>query len=270
MRLDKFLAEAGTETRKKVRDYVKNGQVSVNGTIVIEPSYILDEYHDQVKIQGTSVIWQGKKYYMFHKPAGYITARSDENHRTVFDCMDDPQMAGLFPVGRLDKNTEGLLFLTNDGEFNHCLMYPDKHVEKKYFFWAFGSLSAQDMELLERGILLTGEEKVTKPASIQIEETGMFSELKGHMRIEEYGKKKQGEKDRAVFSGYLTISEGRKHQVKRMLGAFGCHVAYLKRVEVGGIELDKSLGVGEYRELRLEEIRHLFESTEQDSDSCAK
>ena len=129
MRLDKFLAESGIGTRKKVRNYIKDGTVKVNGKVIIEPAIEISESTDVIEYLGNVVEYPGKVYYMFHKPKGCITARKDEINKTVFDYFDGINMNGVFHIGRLDKDTEGLLLLTNDGAYEHQLMCPQKHVE---------------------------------------------------------------------------------------------------------------------------------------------
>ncbi|WP_070000305.1 pseudouridine synthase [Cellulosilyticum sp. I15G10I2] len=260
MRLDKFLAEASVGTRKTVRTYVKEGKVIVNDQVIVEPAVQIDPIADVVKYLSKEVIHTGKLYYMFHKPAGCITARKDAKSKTVLDYFENVNINGLFPVGRLDKDTEGLLFLTNDGDFNHQLMCPEKHVEKKYFFWAFGALHSEDKKRLETGICIGEDETLTKPAKIEVLKEGMYHELKNEMDIGKFINKKKNLYEQSVISGYLTISEGRKHQVKRMLKAVGCYVVYLKRISIGGIMLDKSLEKGEYRVVTEQEIQKLIEN----------
>lgn len=261
MRLDKFLAEASIGMRKVVREYVKEGKVMVNDDVITIPATEIDENSDKVKYLGKEVIHTGKVYYMFHKPARCITARYDFEYKTVLDYfVDVTNINGLFPVGRLDVDTEGLLFLTNDGDFNHQLMYPDKHVEKTYFFWAFGSLDEDDKKRLETGVCIGDDDKHTKPAKIVVEKEGMYDELKDEMYIGESINKKKNTYQRPVVSGYLTISEGKKHQVKRMLKAVGCYVVYLKRISIGDVALDETLEKGQYRELTEIEVQKLMES----------
>lgn len=254
MRLDKFLAESFIGNRKKVRAYIKEGTVRVNGEIVTEPAIQVNENSDIIKYLDKTVTYTGKVYYMFHKPAGCITARKDADNKTVFDFFDD-NMSGVFHVGRLDKDTEGLLLLTNDGEFEHQLMYPEKHVEKKYFFWALGSLDEGDIKQLEQGVYIGQGEILAKPAKIEVHKSGGYKELKHEMAIENLFNMDSNQYNQPVVSGYLTISEGRKHQVKRMLKAVGCYVVYLKRVSIGGLTLDESLEKGQYRFLTELEIK---------------
>ena len=255
MRLDKFLAESSIGNRKKVRSYIKEGMIKVNGEIVTEPAIQVNENLDIIEYLDKVVSYTGKVYYMFHKPAGCITARKDAVSKTVFDYFDDVNMDGVFHVGRLDKDTEGLLLLTNDGEFEHQLMYPEKHVEKKYFFWALGSLDEGDIKQLEQGVYIGRGEILAKPAKIEVHKSGGYKELKHEMAVENLFNMDSNQYNQPVVSGYLTISEGRKHQVKRMLRAVGCYVVYLKRVSIGGLTLDESLEKGQYRFLTELEIQ---------------
>ena len=153
MRLDKFLAQSSIAAgrTKEVRTYIKDGMVKVNGDVITEPAVEVDESFDIIEYLGIVVAYTGKVYYMFNKPTGYITARKDTVRKIVFDFFDDINMNGVFHVGRLDKDTEGLLLLTNDGEFEHELMHPQKHVEKTYFFWALGALEKENMEQFRCG-----------------------------------------------------------------------------------------------------------------------
>jgi 16S rRNA pseudouridine516 synthase len=196
---------------------------------------------------------------MFHKPRGCITARKDADNATVLDYFDANIAKGLFPIGRLDKDTEGLLLLTNDGEFSHRLMHPNKHVEKTYFFWAFGSLDYSAVEHLKEGVIIEEGEALAKAISVEVETEGSYLELKDKMDQEKVKEIRKNPCQQQVVSGYLTISEGRKHQVKRMLKAVGCYVVYLKRVSIGGLALDESLKEGQYRELTEDELRILYD-----------
>ncbi|WP_160691457.1 pseudouridine synthase [Clostridium sp. C2-6-12] len=259
MRLDKFLAESAVGTRKKVRNYIKDGMVKVNGHFITEPAMEISANQDVIEYLDKKVDYFGKVYYMFHKPAGCITARTDESNKTVFDYFNDVNMNGIFHVGRLDKDTEGLLLFTNDGGFEHHLMHPKKHVEKTYYFWALGSLDIEDRKQLEEGVYIGKGEILTKPAKIKVHKYGSYNEFKDEIDIESLNNIDSSQYDQPVVSGYLTISEGRKHQVKRMLKAVDCLVVYLKRVSIGGLALDESLKKGEYRFLTQEEINILIE-----------
>lgn len=261
MRLDKYLSESSIGRRKAVRIYIKEGKVKVNGQVEVIPATEIDENSDIIQYLDKVVEHTGKVYYMFHKPSGCITARIDENDKTVFDYFDGVNTNGLFPVGRLDKDTEGLLFITNDGEFNHQLMYPDKHVNKTYYFWAFGSLTEDKINQLENGISI-GEEALTKQAKLKIIKSGLFESLKNEIDGDKYNKVKKNRDVQSVAAGYITISEGRKHQVKRMFRAVGCYVIYLKRISIGDVILDKFLEKGQYRLLTEEEVQSLLSDKE--------
>lgn len=258
MRLDKFLSEASVGTRKIVRNYVKEGKVTVNDHEILEPAAEIEENTDVIRYLGKEVVQTGKIYYMFNKPAGCVTARKDLKSKTVLDYFDVDNMNGLFHVGRLDKDTEGLLLMTNDGDFNHRIMYPNKHVEKTYFFWAFGSLDLEAQEHLKTGIMIGEDEALAKAVRIDVVDEGLYQDLIDKMNIEKIKEIRINPNQQWVVSGYLTISEGRKHQVKRMLKAAGCYVVYLKRVSIGGLKLDETLKKGQYRELTEQEIRSLF------------
>lgn len=256
MRLDRFLTEAFLGTRKKVRSYVQEGAVQVNHEVVFAPELLIDEEHDKVFYQGVLVERKDNVYLMFHKPKGYLTARKDEQRKTIMELFTDRNMEGIFPVGRLDMDTEGLLFLTNDGVWNHHLMYPEKHVEKIYLFWAVGCMDEEKRRLLERGVSI-GDGIVTSEAKLVILRSGMYEEFGDVEEISEVDDKKKRLGIQPVFQGKITITEGRKHQIKRMLKAVGCCIIYLKRIEVGGVFLDESLEKGTYRNLTEEEMERL-------------
>ncbi|WP_461613028.1 pseudouridine synthase [Clostridium sp. Marseille-QA1073] len=258
MRLDKFLAESAVGTRKNVRNYIKEGAVKVNGQVVTEPIMEISESTDVIEYLDKVVAYTGKVYYMFHKPMGCITARKDAVSTTVFDFFEGVNTNGIFHVGRLDKDTEGLLLFTNDGDFNHQLMYPKKHVEKKYFFIALGSLNEEEIKKLEEGISIGEGEALTKPAKIDGIRCGTYKEFEQETDIRKFYNIDPNHYEQPVVSGYLTISEGRKHQVKRMLKAVGCYVVYLKRISIGELMLDETLEKGQYRMLKEDEIQKLL------------
>ena len=234
MRLDKFLTETGVGTRSQVKGYIKKGQVTVNGNLAKDGSVHIDENKDTVCFQNKPLSYVKERYYMLHKPMGVVCATKDNVNKTVLELFDKELQKGLIIVGRLDKDTEGLLFLTTDGEFSHKLMSPKKHVEKTYYFEADGVLMEDDIKKLENGVEIGDDEPITLPAKVS------------HVQL----------MDKKV-SGRLTITEGRYHQVKRMLQAVGCKVTYLKRFSIGKILLDDSLLPGEYRELSHAELEAL-------------
>lgn len=191
---------------------------------------------------------------MFNKPGDCITARRDERHKTVMDYFPEEKRDVLFPIGRLDCDTEGLLILTDDGELCYKLLRPEHHVPKTYYFKATGSLSDEQIALLERGVrIYKNSDFLTSPASLTVLPPITYRD------IEEYLPKRnepmpERRADLPATEGFLTITEGKKHQVKRMLRHVGCKVVYLKRVKMGDLSLDENLACGEYRPLTEEEI----------------
>lgn len=260
MRLDKFLAQGSVGRRKDVRIYIKDGKVKVNEDIILEPSTEINEIEDIIKYNDRVINYVEKVYYMFNKPAGCVTATKDKDFKTVFDYFTNVKTEGLFHVGRLDKDTEGLLLLTNDGEFEHHLMHPDNHMEKTYFLWAFGSLNDEDIKKLEAGLYIGKNEPITKPAKFKLSKSGGYKEFKNEIPVELLPNIDSNKYNQPVVSGCLTISEGRKHQVKRMLKAVGCYVVYLERVAIGEVILDNSLKRGIYRELNDSEFKNLMKN----------
>ena len=228
LRLDKFLCDAGIGSRSQVKVFLKQGLIKVNGEIIKRPEFKVEEEQDSVTFQGKEIKYRKYVYYMLNKPKGVVSATRDNLDRTVTDLIKDSGHQNLFPVGRLDKDTEGLLIMTNDGDLAHRLLSPKKHVDKVYYVELDKMLTEEGRRMLETGIDI-GEEKPTLPANAQrITDTSL----------------------------YLTIREGKYHQVKRMLKAVGCEVTYLKRIAMGAISLDKNLPCGCYRELTEEERKN--------------
>lgn len=201
---------------------------------------------------------QDRLYYMMNKPQGCITARKDALQRTVMDYFPEELADVLFPVGRLDKDTEGLLLFTNDGQFDQKLMHPKHHAPKKYYLFATGELGSEAIDRIERGQLLTGEDKPTKGAAMTITECGRYEDFERRFTPKKRFRDNEFNRNRPVFAATLEIYEGKKHQVKRMLLAEGCRVIYLKRLEIGGVKLDDSLKPGEYRKLTEAEYDRLM------------
>ena len=188
-------------------------------------------------------------YYIFHKPAGCITALRDATHPTILTYLGALDMTRLRPVGRLDCDTEGLLILTDDGAYNQYMTHPDRAVEKEYFFWAIGNFTEEKRGKLESGILLNGEEKTAvRPAKLTLVQESKLKKIYDYIR----GKQKEhilkNRPDPPVFSGYITVTQGRKHEVKRLLKSIGCYCVYLKRVRMGDVVLPEDLGVGKVQE----------------------
>ena len=224
MRLDKYLAEMGKGTRSQIRQDLKRGMVTVNGQVEKSADRKVDPAVDQVTYAGESVSYVAYEYYMLHKPAGYISATEDRREQTVLDLITGRSRDDLFPVGRLDKDTEGLLLITNDGDLAHRLLHPKKHVDKTYLARIQGEATQEMVQAFAEGLGI-GDEKPTLPAKMKILSVGETSEVE------------------------ITIREGRFHQIKRMVEAVGSEVLYLKRLTMGPLALDETLALGEYRAL---------------------
>ena len=198
-------------------------------------------------------------YFMFNKPKGCITARKDLVHKTVMDYFEENLREKIFPVGRLDKDTTGLLLFTNDGQFDQYLMHPKHHVKKTYYFWVYGEINEEKLNALRTGVNIgRGEEIISKPCEIEIIRYGKYSEFSDIMKMEDCEEVGHNALLQMVGNGYITISEGKKHQVKRMFRAIGCYVVLLRRVTIGKVELDSELKEGEYRALTEEEKERLL------------
>ena len=198
------------------------------------------------------------QYYMLNKPRGLLTARTDPRRETVMACFPEELREALHPVGRLDKDTEGLLLFTDDGMLDVRLLRPEHHVEKEYEFRAFGTLTQDDLRQMERGVVLPATGEMTRPARAQLLQYSTIGESEGYLpefRREKYLKNPQ----RPVTAAKLWITEGRKHQVKLMVKAVGAHVFYLRRLAMGPLRLDASLAPGQYRALTEDEVRMLTE-----------
>ena len=225
MRLDKFLVECGIGSRKEVKKLIGDRKISVNGNIVISPKENIDENRDEIIYDGEKLEYKEFRYYILNKKAGYITAVEDPRDRTVMELLPDWVIKkDLAPVGRLDKDTEGLLLLTNDGQLNHKLLSPKSHVEKTYYAELESEIGEEDILKLQEGVDIGGY--ITMPA-----------------KAEKIDSKK-------IF---LTIKEGKFHQVKKMLEAVNNKVIYLKRVKFGKLEL-KSLELGDVKEIKIDDI----------------
>ena len=197
------------------------------------------------------------EYYMFNKPGGCITARRDPRHKTVMDYFPEEKRDTLFPVGRLDKDTEGLLLVTDDGVFNYNLLTPEREVPKTYFFWVKGRPSEEEISDIESGVkIYKNHDFETSPSKIEISAESTIGEIKELLSGEAL-KLSRRKPTLPVTSGYITITEGKKHQVKRMLMSAGCKVIYLKRTRIGDLSLDEGLPKGAYRPLTEEELRLL-------------
>lgn len=226
MRLDKYLTELDVGSRSRVKEYIKKGLVTINGTVCKNPETKINENSDIVCYLNQPLVYSRFQYFMLNKPQGVITATKDNCDKTVMDLLHGERRKDLFPVGRLDKDTEGLLLITNDGELAHALLSPKKHVDKSYLVNCRREVSRDDIEKLEKGVDI-GDASPTLPAKIKFINS---------------------------YEIILTIHEGRYHQVKRMLQAVNNEVVFLKRISFGSLTLDAELKNGEYRALTHEEI----------------
>lgn len=233
MRIDKLLANMGYGTRKDVKKLLKTGCVTVDDEIVKDGATHVKPNEQAIYVNGEKVEYKPYIYLMLNKPKGVISATEDDVHKTVIDLLsDDYKKYQPFPVGRLDKNTTGMLIITNDGNLNHELMSPRKHVPKTYFAIIDGVVTADDVQKFHEGVTLD-DGYVTKPAELTILKSAEKSEIE------------------------LTITEGKFHQVKRMFQAVGKKVLELKRIQIGELPLDESLQEGQYKELTPIQIEML-------------
>jgi len=232
IRLDKYLADMGVGTRTEVKKYIRQGKVKIDGLVVKSPEEKVDIENQEVSYLDQLVGYDTFEYYMLNKPAGVISATTDAKEKTVIDLITDKKRKDLFPVGRLDKDTEGLLLITNDGELAHRLLSPKKHVDKLYYAKVKGVVTEADVKTFAEGVSL-GQGEMAKPAVLEIIASDEISEIK------------------------LTIQEGKFHQVKRMFLSVGKEVIYLKRLSMGTLVLDENLPLGGYRPLKAEELEQL-------------
>ena len=228
MRLDKYLVSTGKFTRSEASRLAKSGRITVNSVTVKDSSLHIDENADRVFFDGEEIIYKKFVYVMLNKPAGYISATDDEKLKTVLELLPaDLKKRGLFPCGRLDIDTEGLLILTDDGMAAHRLISPKHHAEKTYFFRCRNPITPRDKERLEGGVTLD-DGYITLPCRVF-------------------------DTDNEKLCGKITVTEGKFHQIKRMLEAVGNRVLYLERISFGNIPLDRTLARGEWRYLTNDE-----------------
>lgn len=232
IRLDKFLAEMQVGTRSEVKKLIRAGKVQLNGHVCKVAEEKFDPEQSQVLVDHVEVGYAAYEYFMLNKPKGCVSATEDSRYPTVLDYITEHKRKDLFPVGRLDLDTEGLLLITNDGALAHDLLSPARHIPKTYEAMIDGMVSREDVELFARGVDI-GEKKLTKPAELVILKANVIS----HIRI--------------------TICEGKFHQIKRMFEAVGKPVLELKRISMGSLMLDNTLEPGAYRELTEEELADL-------------
>ena len=233
MRLDKFISSTTTLSRAEAKKIIKKG-ILINDILIKSPDYKVDEINDQVMVNGNRLVYQKYVYIMMNKPKDTVSATEDAIEKTVVDILkEEDRIHKVFPVGRLDKDTEGLMLLTNDGELAHRLITPKKDVVKKYYVEVSGELKEEHLSIVEAGVILEDGYKC-KPARLEILES---SENKSRANI--------------------FITEGKFHQVKRMMKSIGTTVTYLKRLSIGSLILDENLKLGEYRYLTDDELNKL-------------
>lgn len=235
MRVDKLLSNVGVASRAELKKYCKQGLISVNGKVINNPGVQVDSESDDIRFNGEKMVYREFVYIMLNKPDGYISATFDKYDPIVLDLIDQSYLVfEPFPVGRLDKDTEGLLVITNDGQLAHRVLSPKKHVPKTYYAKIQGKVTEEDILAFEKGVILDDGYE-TMPSQLKILKSDDMSEIE------------------------LTIHEGKFHQVKRMFESVGKKVVYLKRLSMGKLKLDESLKLGEYRELTEEEVKLIEE-----------
>lgn len=234
MRLDKYLSDMGVGTRSELKKDIRKGSASVDGRVIKDPGHSVNA-SSRVIFKGNVIIYEEFVYYMLNKPAGVISASEDDREETVVDLLPEPKRRDLFPVGRLDRDTEGLLIITNDGALSHRLLSPKHHVDKVYYAEVSGILDESDVELFGQGLVMS-DGLECMPAELKI------------LSVNEGDYTSEAE---------IIIREGKFHQVKRMFSSVGAEVTYLKRLSMGPISLDPGLEPGECRRLTAEELKAL-------------
>ncbi len=229
MRLDKFIATTTDFSRSEVKRWLKQNEVTVNGVVTNNPAQHIDTHKDKIYLFGEALEEPKPRYFMLHKPKGMVCANSDSEHPTVIDLLSEHKKDTLQIAGRLDKDTTGLVLITDDGQWNHRITSPNSHCFKRYCVSLERPLSTELVETFQQGILLKGENKATLPAELII--------------IDDY-------------HAELAIQEGKYHQVKRMFAAIGNHVTALHRSSIGDIILDSTLQQGQYRSLKAKEVNY--------------
>lgn len=235
IRIDKIVSSASGLSRREAHDLIRSGRVTVSGTVIRDIGFKVDPDSEEVLLNGQSAGYCKNVYYMLNKPAGLLSAASDKNRRTVVDIVfEETGRKNLFPVGRLDKDTTGLLLITDDGEFAHRVISPKSHVEKEYIALLDGDVGQAEIDAFANGVELA-DGRVCRPAKLETDdESGQICRV--------------------------TLTEGKYHQVKRMFGAVGLGVNELCRVRIGELKLDSSLAEGEFRALTEDEKKLVLKS----------
>lgn len=254
IRLDKLLCDVGLGTRSEVKQLLKRHNVTVNGVKVIKPEVKVNTETDEIAVDGKAIFHEEFEYYLLNKPAGVISAAEDKKEKTVVDLIKDKKRRDLFPVGRLDRDTEGLLLITNDGHLANRLLKPGKHVDKTYFAYVRGDVNEDTKKAFLSGVDIK-DETLTKPADLVIlkeDESDCFKDALNYIKNND--KIDDSVLDEGLTGTYITVREGRFHQVKRMFQAVGCEVIYLKRISMGLLKLPQDLPIGCYRKFTKEEL----------------
>lgn len=238
IRLDKYLADMQLGTRSQVKGFIRKKRICVNDEVVLAPDCKINTDKDTVTFDGRKIIYHEYEYFMLNKPKGVLSATRDKNTPTVLDLITSKNRKDLFPVGRLDKDTEGLLLITNDGALSHELLSPKKHVDKMYYAKVAGHIGQTVVDEFASGLLVDSE-FTAMPANLYVLSTCDKGDSEGVSEVQ------------------ITVQEGKYHQIKRMFEAVGSEVLYLKRFTFGALRLDTSLKPGEYRVLTQEEIKAL-------------
>ena len=237
MRLDKYVSNMTSLSRTEATERIYHNHITVNGRIKKDPALKIDPIKDEICLDGEKIIYEEYVYYMLNKPAGVVSATEDKKYKTVVDLV--PSSREIAPVGRLDIDTEGLLLLTDDGKLAHRLLSPKKHVDKTYYAEVDGKITDDTIRGFKEGVEY-GEDKPSAPGKLEITEWMREDEA-----ISQAG---------SVSAAYVTIHEGKFHQIKRMFEVYGLHVTYLKRISMGKLTLDDSLKPGEYKKIELSDI----------------
>lgn len=249
IRLDKFLADLGIGSRSEVKKLLKYGRIKVNGEKEKDPSRKIDSDKDEVLYNGEKLVYQKYFYYMLNKPAGCVSATKDGLSKTVIEYLKNEPTRDLFPVGRLDKDTEGLLLITNDGQLAHRLLSPKKQVEKIYYAFVSQVLTESEIEKFKSGLDI-GDETPTLAADISI-----ISQEEAKLALTNSTIDLNSLNYKGIYK--VKLKEGRYHQIKRMFQHFGSEVLYLKRLSMGSLNLDQDLQPGAYRKLTHEEVEQI-------------
>ncbi len=263
IRLDRFLADMGKGSRSQVKEAARKGRVRVNGQVERKTDRKVEPGFDQVLFDGCEVRYCTWEYYLLNKPQGVVSATEDGRHRTVVELLGPEGRKGLFPVGRLDIDTEGLLLLTNDGELAHRLLSPKKHVDKQYYALVSGRLARDAMEQAAAGMVLAdGTKLLAAKLEILPGQGRRWHGGDGRGGLSAKGRtREEGQEEPCFTEIRLTLQEGKFHQVKRMVEALGGTVVYLKRLSMGPLKLEEGMRPGEYRRLTQEEVLLLKEWT---------